>query len=310
MPRGLMPEVEVNAEAAPHAAARWRSSELRIAARLSVLVCALALACAAGAAPPGRIISLAPHATELLFAAGVGSQVVAVSESCDYPVEAKSLPRVSGYRGTNVEAVLALKPDRVVAWRGGNRTADLDALRRFGITVDESEIATLPDISRELRRFSAWARRDTDREQALARADAFDQQLAALRARYADKRRLRAFYQLGAGRLFTLSGRHYVTEVLAVCGAENVFASAPLPAPEITTEAVLSVKPDVVIVADAAALVDARLFWTNVGLFADPSNHRRFITADGARLHRPTLRTMEAIEMLCRQLDDLRQRVP
>ncbi|MBL8310149.1 MAG: cobalamin-binding protein [Burkholderiales bacterium] len=255
-------------------------------------------------------MSLAPHTTELLFAAGAGAQLVAVSESCDYPPEAKSLPRVSGHRGTNLEAVLSLKPDRVVAWRGGNRAADVDALRRLGVAVDESEISALADIGRELRRFSAWARHDGDRQLALARANGADQQLASLRARYANKRRLRAFYQLGAGRLFTLSGQHYVSEALALCGADNVFAAVPLPAPEVSREAVLAAKPHVVILADPAALNDVRQSWSDAGLFPAAMAAGRFVTADGARLHRPTLRSIDAIDALCRQLDEARDRIP
>lgn len=107
---------------------------------------AVTLTSGADAAPiavpptPQRIVSLSAHTTELLFSAGLGDRVVAVSEACDFPERAKTLPKVANYRGTNVEAVLALKPDLVVVWPGGNKASDIAAIERLGVRVFRSEM--------------------------------------------------------------------------------------------------------------------------------------------------------------------------
>ena len=119
-------------------------------------------------------------------------------------------------------------------------------------------------------------------------------------------KRVKVFYQLGAGRLFTLSDRHVVGEALAVCGAENVFGRLPLPAPEVSSEAVLAAKPDAVLVADPGSLTAVREQWKSARLF-DARAAARGCLADGARLHRPTLRTFAAVQTLCESIDRVRQ---
>ena len=174
-------------------------------------------AVAADAAGPQRIVSLSPHATELLFAAGAGRNVVGVTESCDRPAAVKRLPKISGFRGANVEAVIALKPDLVVTWPSGNRSADVDAIRRYGIPIHASELATLASITAELRLFSQWATTAELRNAALARAYDADRLIQALRGRYATARKVKVFYQLGAGRLFTLTDKH--APAIGIAGA-------------------------------------------------------------------------------------------
>src|SRR5439155_1624327 len=99
-------------------------------------------------APAQRIVSVAPHVTELLFAAGAGSRVVAVSEYSDYPEVARRLPRVASSSAVNVEEVLALRADLVVAWRLDATARSLDRLEALGIPVFYSEphrLAEIPD---------------------------------------------------------------------------------------------------------------------------------------------------------------------
>jgi len=276
---------------------------------MSVALPWLSLA-ALGAQPlpsPQRIVSLAPHATELLYAAGLGDLVVGVSESCDYPDAAKLKPKVSGYRGTNVEAVLALRPDLVVAWPGGNRAADGEAIARLGIAVYSSELSTLASITDELRRFSGWSPDGNARASARQQANAADALAETLRRRYAGARRVRVFYQLGQGRLFTLTDRHVVGEALAVCGAENVFGKLGLPAPEVSQEAVLAAKPDAILIADPQSLPAVRASWQASSLFPPGQTRLRVASVDGSRLHRPTLRTFAALQSMCETIDGIRQ---
>lgn len=262
---------------------------------------------AARASPPQRIVSLSPHATELLYSAGLGDRVVGVSESCDFPDEVKRKPKVSGYRGTNVEAVLALRPDLVVSWPGGNRAADTDAIARFGIAMHPSELSTLASITDELRRFSRWSSASEVRDGALRQASAADALVESLRKQYAGVRKVRVFYQLGEGRLFTLTDKHVIGEALNACGAENIFGKLALSAPEVSREAVLNARPDAVLVADPPSLSSAREAWRASALFLTGNVRQRVVAVDGARLHRPTLRTFAAVKSMCETIERVRK---
>lgn len=253
-------------------------------------------------APPKRIVSLAPHATELLFAAGLGAAVVAVSESCDFPDAAKALPKVSSYRGTNVEAVLALKPDLVVAWPSGNKTDDIAAIERLGIRVYRSEVDSLAGIANTVREFSKWSSDKTAASAALTRAEKADSDIQSIRAKYASKSTMRVFYQLGDGRLFTLSNKHLIGEALAACGAKNVFGELAIPAPEVSRESVIAAKPDAIVLASASTRDAVAAQWSATPLASTP-----LVVVDGSRLHRPSARTIAALREMCESIDRVRK---
>jgi ABC-type Fe3+-hydroxamate transport system substrate-binding protein len=253
-------------------------------------------------AAPQRIVSLAPHATELLFSAGLGARVVGVSESCDFPERVKALPKVSNYRGTNVEAVLALRPDLVVAWPSGNKADDIAAIERLGIRVYRSEVDSLAGIANTVREFSKWSDDKNDASAAVTRAGNIDADIKSLREKFATKPTMRVFYQLGDGRLFTLSNKHLIGEALAVCGAKNIFGELAIPAPEVSRESVIAAKPDVIVLASASAREAVAAQWKNSPLAATP-----LVVVDGSRLHRPTLRTIDALREMCEAIDRVRK---
>jgi iron complex transport system substrate-binding protein len=248
---------------------------------------------------PQRIVSLAPHATELLFSAGLGARVVAVSEACDFPEAAKALPKVSNYRGTNVEAVLALKPDLVVAWPSGNKTDDIAAIERLGIRVFRSEVDSLAGIARTVREFSKWSSDPVAAAAVRASAEKVDGEIKSIREKYAAKPTMRVFYQLGDGRLFTLSNKHLIGEALAACGAKNIFGELAIPAPEVSRESVIAAKPNAIVLASASAREAVIRQWRASAL----SGATPIIVVDGAALHRPTLRTVIAVRAMCETID-------
>jgi ABC-type Fe3+-hydroxamate transport system substrate-binding protein len=255
------------------------------------------------ATPPQRIVSLGPHATELLFSAGLGSRVVGVGESCDFPEAAKQFPKVSSYRGTNVEAVLALKPDLVVAWPGGNNTDDIAAIERLGIRVYRSEVDSLAGIANTVREFAKWSDDKAATTDALNRAEKADREIASLREKYASKPAVRVFYQLGDGRLFTLSNKHLMGESLAICGVKNVFGELGILAPEVSREAVIAAKPDAILLASANAREAVAAQWKASPLATTP-----IVVVNGSRLHRPTLRTIDAVREMCESVDKIRRK--
>lgn len=207
------------------------------------------------AAPAQRIVSLAPHVTELLFAAGAGSQVVGVVAYSDHPPAARGLPSVGSYTGIDVEAILALRPDLVVGWQGGNAPDQLDLLARMGLPVYRSDPRTLADIPASLRRLGRLAGTP---EQAESAAAAFEAGLAALAESHREVRRLRVFYQVWDTPLMTVGGDHWISQVIALCGGDNPFAGMRNLTPTVSLEAVLAAAPEVIL---AGGMADAEPLW-------------------------------------------------
>ena len=194
--------------------------------------------------PARRIVSLAPHVTELLFAAGAGDRVIAGVDYSDHPPAARRLRTVGSYTDVNVEAVLALRPDLVVGWRAGNRPEQLQQLEQLGLPVyrtDPQRLADIPAALRSLGRLAGTA------DQADTAAHAFEAGVAALAASHPDGRRVRVFYQVWDQPLMTVGGGHWIDQVITLCGGENVFADLRTPTPTVSLEAVLAAAPEVIL---------------------------------------------------------------
>ncbi len=255
--------------------------------------------------PAQRIVSLAPHVTELLYAAGAGAQLVGAVQYSDYPEAAKALPRVGGYTSVDLEAVAALKPDLVVAWRSGNRNAHLGRLGALGIPVYLTEPRSLPDVARSLEALGRLAGTEAAAD---AAADAFRTRLAALRERYGTRPPVRTFYQIWNQPLMTINGQHLISDVIRLCGGDNVFAGLGQLAPTINVEAVLAADPEVVV---ASGMGEARPEWLDQwkrwgGLTATARGNLFFIPPDLIQRHTP--RILDGAERLCAQLEEARGR--
>ena len=196
--------------------------------------------------PAQRIVSLAPYLTELLFAAGAGDALVGVTEFSDYPVAARSLPRVGGGGGLDIEAIMALQPDLVVAWQSGNPSAQVEKLQSFGIPVFISEPRQLGDVPATLRRLGRLA--GTGAVASVQEAH-FNKRHGELRNRYASRPKVSLFYQIWEQPLMTLNGEHIFADVVRLCGGENIFHALPALAPQVDIEAVLQADPQVIVVA-------------------------------------------------------------
>lgn len=245
---------------------------------------------------PQRIVSLTPHLTELLFAVGAGEQVVGVDSASDYPERVQTLPRVGDFSRVRFERILALKPDLIVAWSGGNRAADLHGLNRLGIPVLRTETRTLGDVSRLLRLLGRATGHHSTGEAAAMR---YQQALQALETRYAGPHALPVFYQLWERPLMTVGGGHWISEALRVCGARNVFDDLGGVAPVVSREAVLRRGPVLIVGgSDAPSLRRAWQGFTNL-----PAVRREaFVQVDADRLHRATPRLIEGVAGLCEAL--------
>jgi iron complex transport system substrate-binding protein len=195
-------------------------------------------------APARRVVSLAPHLTELMYAAGAGERLVGAFAYSDYPPEAKSLPRVGSEAQIDLEAVVTLKPDLVIAWPQSGSTRAVERIAALGIPVFRSEPRELEDIARTM---ETLGRLTASEATAAAAARAFRERTARLARAYAARPAVRAFYQVWDRPLITVNGDHVISKVMRLCGGENVMADLPALAPEIDRERVLRSDPEVIV---------------------------------------------------------------
>ncbi len=255
--------------------------------------------------PATRVVSLAPHLPELVYAAGAGAKLVGAVEYSDFPAEARSLPRVGGDARIDLEAVLALRPDLVVAWPNAGSLRAVDRLAELGLPVFRSEPRELDDIARTLERIGRLA---GSAAQADAAAAAFRARAAGLQQRYGARRKVRVFYQIWDRPLLTVNGAHMISKVIAACGGENVFAALPLLVPEVDGEAVLQADPEAIV---ASGSNHAQPRWLEMwkrfpGLSATARGQLYTVPAD--LIQRQTPRILDGAERLCTILEAVRAR--
>lgn len=259
------------------------------------------------AQPAQRIVTLSPHLAETVFAAGAGGQIVGTVDYSNYPEAARRIPRVGGYSRFDLEAVVALKPDLIIAWEGGNAPAHLQKLRRLGLPVYLSQINRLEDIAGEIERIGVLA---GTRQSADTAARTFRQRLADLQARYAGRPVVRTFYEVWHQPLKTIGGQQFISSVIRLCGGENVFGTLTATAPDVTVEAVLAANPEAII---ASGMGEARPEWLDdwqarPGLLAAQRKNLFFIPPDLIQRHTPRL--LDGAERLCQHLETARSRRP
>ncbi len=255
-------------------------------------------------APAARIVALSPHVTELLFAAGAGERVVGVTGFSDYPPPAALLPKIGDGAGLDMEAILALQPDLIVAWKSGNSPAQLERLERLGLPVFYSEPATLDAIASDMESLGALAGTAVPARQAAHR---FRRGVDALRQRYAGRAPVRAFYQIWDRPLMTVNGEHLISAWLRVCGAQNIFSSLPALAPAVDVEAVIAADPQVIIAGGyPGKAVDWKVAWQKwSGVQAVAAGHLFTVPAD--LLERQTPRALQGARELCARIDRVRR---
>lgn len=256
-------------------------------------------------APARRIVSLAPHLTELLFAAGAGAQVVGAVDYSNHPPEARRIPRVGSYGQIDLEAVVALKPDLVVAWQSGNPSAAVDKLQRLGLPVFVSEPGRIEDVARSLEQLGRLAGTESA---AGGAASAYRERLAGLRARYGGRPIVRTFYEVWNQPLTTIGGKQIISDLLRLCGGENVFGQLAALAPTVTVEAVLAADPEAIV---ASGMDEARPEWLDEWrrwrrLAAVARGNLFFVPPDLMQRHTPRL--LDGAEVLCRHLETARAR--
>ena len=255
-------------------------------------------------APARRIVSLAPSATELLFAAGAGDRVVAVTDPADWPPQAARLPKVGDSRALDLERIVSLKPDLAVAWPYV-APAQIERLRGLGIPVYLTDPHVPDAIAADLERLGALAGTSDLADVAAAR---FRARLAAIRERERGAARIRVFYEIWNAPLYTIGGSHLISAAISACGGENVFAGLSLPAPAVSIEAVLAARPELIVAANDGAIRPAWLdLWRRWPALPAVALGNLYVV-DANLLHRAGPRFIDGVGELCAVIDRARAR--
>jgi iron complex transport system substrate-binding protein len=256
------------------------------------------------AAPAQRVVALAPSLTELVYAAGAGERLVGVASYSDYPAGAARLARVGDASRIDFERVLSLAPELILGWKSGNRVADIERLESLGFKVIVFEPGRLSDIERALRVLGALTASSVT---ANAAADAFAQQVAALRSHYQGERRLRVFYEIWHEPLMTVNGAHMISEVVELCGGTNLFSSAASLTPAVSLEALLGRQPEVIVGGRSGESADHfAALWSGYRQFAGLRDIATiYINPDV--MQRQTPRILQGARELCEGLEKVRR---
>ena len=293
--------------------------------RLSALAAAWLLAAAAAAAdeperrlvddaghavvlahPAHRIVALAPHLTELVYAAGAGNQLVAVGKFSDFPLEARAKPVISDAFAVNYEALAQLKPDLVLVWGSGTPERMKSKLRTLGVPVYEIEIRTVAGLIDTLRGIGRLAGTEGV---AQARAQAIAADWAALKASYGGRKPVRVFFQLWDAPLMTLNGQHLISSAIAACGGSNVFAELPTLTATVSWEVAVQRDPQVVVTEGGPGETAKPGRWSEFSRVS-ATQHGQFAHVEGDLLARSGPRFVQGARELCVAIDDARRGLP
>jgi len=195
--------------------------------------------------PKHRIISLAPHITEMVYSAGAGEYLIGVSDYSDYPEQAKKLPSVGNYQTINIEAILALKPDLIIAWKSSIRPQDIAKLKSLGLEVWLTQIQSLQDIPNLISQIGQQAGTSMIANQ---HAKKLNSTLNQLKTLYHHKQKVSAFYEVWQKPLMTVNGKQFISLAMNICGAQNIFSDLPILAPQINIESVIQSNPKVFLI--------------------------------------------------------------
>jgi iron complex transport system substrate-binding protein len=255
--------------------------------------------------PAQRIISLTPHMTELLFAAGAGGRVVGAVDYSDYPEAALRIPRIGDSAQLDLERIVALKPDLIVVWKNGNAQRQLDKLLRLGIPVFYNEPRLLGDIERAIEQLGRLAGTEAA---AVPAARAFAARADELRLRHSGGSEVTVFFQIWDKPLMTINGGHLINDVIRLCGGRNVFAQLKPLTPEISTEAVLNADPEAIGVAAAeTGQAESLGLWKRWPHLKAVARDNLFLIHSDV-ISRNTPRILDGAQQLCGHLDAARAR--
>ena len=252
------------------------------------------------AQPAQRVISLAPHVTENLYSVGAGDRIVGVASHSDFPAAAKQKPVIGDYQSFNLETIIALQPDLIIAWPGGNPHLPLQRVEQLGIPVYYSDPVEFADIPHNLRAFG-FLMQLPQAEQAAA---GFEAELKRLQQAYSGTAEVDVFYQLWNKPMLTINHSSMIDRVISLCGGRNLFHDHIEAIPRLSVESVLAVNPDVILTGEdvGADWQQQWLLWQEM----TATRNKQFYQLNEDLLYRPTVRLLSGAEQMCRVLEKTR----
>ena len=256
--------------------------------------------------PAKRIISLAPSLTELVYAAGAGSRLIGVVEYSDYPASADSLPVVGRFDGLDIERILELKPDLIVAWQSGNPKSSITQLKNLNLKVYVAEPKNLSSIPSHIEKLSVLTGTESRAQIAIQE---FNSIYDELKRRYNNKSKVKIFYQLWDRPIITVGGNELINDIIELCGGENIFGDLPQLAPKIDQESVLIRNPKVIVASgsntERPQWLDEWKLWPQLTAVAEENLY--FIIPELLQRHTP--RALLGTRQMCEYIDQARKAI-
>ena len=250
--------------------------------------------------PANTIVTLSPHASELVYSAGAGAKIIATVEHSDFPEQAKRIPRIGNAYSINIEKIINLNPDIIIAWSGGNNLKEIAKLQELGLKIYFSDIKSFQNISEDIINIGLIAGSE---KISRMNAEKFNQSINTLRTRFSNKNKVRVFYQLWHDPLMTINKTHFIHQSIALCGGINVFANSPVQVSQVNIESVIHARPDILVAAIKESPGEPLIAfnWTEK-IPPSLSFSSEFFTLDPDLLHRPTVRLARGTALLCETL--------
>ncbi len=253
--------------------------------------------------PAKRIITLSPHAVEMIYALGIGDRIVGTVEHSDYPQQAMEIERIGNYTGVQIERILELEPDLVVTWKSGNQSNDLKKLESLNLPLYHSHPKNIADIGNELLDLGKLTGTE---QRATQLVEQLNQRYNNLKQSYQNKAQVDVFYQLWHDPFRTLGPESWISKMIDDCNGRNVFSDAQSDYPVVSMESILVKNPQVIIIPTHSK--DAK---SHHGIWQDwqqihAVKNKHVYSLDGNFLHRFSPRALDGLEQLCQAIDKAR----
>ena len=256
---------------------------------------------------PQRVITVAPHLSEVVEAAGGANRLISVSAYSNHPESVKQLPITSDARSIDLEKMKSLRPDLIIYWRGGTPETQIESIKKTfsSIKVISVEPKKLTDIATDIETIGKALGTENI---AKKNADLLRSQIAELKKQYQhkNKRKVRVFYQVWAQPLMTLNQDHLIADIINICGGEQLFAKERLLVPTVSREAVVKANPEIIFTAvDTKQMKTDWSMWSSISQLA-ATQKKAFIDLDGDVISRPSPRIMQGAQKICSEIDKIR----
>jgi iron complex transport system substrate-binding protein len=249
--------------------------------------------------PPVRIISLAPNITEILFAVGAGGNIVGVAEYSDYPPEASKLPLVGTYIKPNIERIISLRPDLVIATADGEKKAEIRRLADLGIPVyviNPKNLSEVVKTVREIGRITGYI------DGAEKTAGKMEARIKAVRKTAAKTPAVRVLLVLSMDPLITAGEKTFQNELITAAGGINIAAGEKIRYPTLSMEEVIVRAPEVIIMTSMTRGIDRNTVlaaWSRFSSIPAVKKEKIFVV-DSDIVDRPSPRIVDGLEALAR----------